>query len=80
MNDVRSFRLFIVVALIILFVLSHTLLFTAPVYAQGISVKMWVEKVYDACGNPRVNPDGTYYPGDAFKIRYEVTLGENVTL
>jgi hypothetical protein len=79
MNDMRSFSLFIVVALIILLVLSHTLLFTTPVYAQGILVKTWVENVYDACGNPRVNPDDTYYPGDASKIRYEVTLGENVT-
>jgi hypothetical protein len=56
MNDMRFFRLFIVVALIILFVLSHALLFTTP-DVQGISVKTWVEKVYDARGNPRVNPE-----------------------
>ncbi|MGB9694238.1 MAG: hypothetical protein ACPLYF_05280 [Fervidobacterium sp.] len=69
------------VIIIVLLVFSYLTLFitlsTAPAYA--ISINTWIGKVYDECGNPRVNPDGTYYPGDAFKIGYDVTLGVNET-
>ena len=48
---------------------------TATVELAVVYVNITVAKqpVFDLYSRPRGNPDGTYYPGDAFKITYEVS-------
>jgi hypothetical protein len=38
-----------------------------------------LENVYDEWGRVRCNADGTFYPGDAFKINYSVSTDEDTT-
>jgi len=40
-----------------------------------IDVDVELLSVYDEYGFPRRNRDGTFYPGDAFKVRFNVTVG-----
>lgn len=50
--------------------------FISKSYAlSGINVDVKLFDFLDEYGFPRRNKDGTYYPGDAFKVKFNVTIG-----